>query len=446
MQAPAALRRVFAVLNSATLSADARGVLDQEEVHGARISNVFRYAFFLLVGPPLVYISLTSNTGAGGRYINLAALSCYLALTGAHSIILRRGKPGLVSFFHYFTMVADFAVVLTATLAWTAIYSPDNMAFALKNTGMAFLIMPIALSVIQFRIRMVTTALALYILAYGGVLAYGFYQGMPTTRDWREYSMGPAVVVADIVFARPALVLFLAITSGYAVYRSIYMIRRIGHVESQKASLARYFSPDVVQEITTQPEVLGSGQRQKVTVLFSDIRNFTRMSEGMDPDALASFLTEYRARMTRTVFENGGTLDKFVGDAVMATFGTPRPASAPGADSRNAVAAARAMISALESWNAERSAGGLAEVRIGIGIHTGEVFAGTIGSEGRLEYTVIGDAVNTASRIESLCKKFNAVLLISEQVYAETDPGPAERMPRVLVKGKEEPVRTYKLA
>lgn len=444
MRAPAPLRRVFDVLNPATLSADARSVLDQEELNGARISNIFRYAFFLLVAPPLIYISVT--TSADGRYINVAGLSAYLLMTIIHTVVLRKGRPGLIAFFHYIALVSDFGIILATTMVWTLLYSADNMAFALKNVGMIFLLMPIALSVIQFRIRMVTTSLALYVLTYGGVLLYGIIQGMPTTNDWREYEFGPAVVMADVAFARPALMTFLAITSGYAVYRSIYMIRRIGHVESQKASLARYFSPDVVEEITAQSEVLGSGQRQKVTVLFSDIRNFTRMSEGMDPQALASFLTEYRARMTRTVFENGGTLDKFVGDAVMATFGTPRPASTPGADSRNAVAAARAMISALGSWNQERAAHGLAEVKIGVGIHTGEVFAGTVGSEGRLEYTVIGDAVNTASRIESLCKKFDATILISEQVYKETDPGPAERMPLVRVKGREEPVRTYKLA
>ncbi|HNJ04949.1 MAG TPA: adenylate/guanylate cyclase domain-containing protein, partial [Leptospiraceae bacterium] len=191
---------------------------------------------------------------------------------------------------------------------------------------------------------------------------------------------------------------------------------------------------------------LSPGVRQRVTILFMDIRNFTKMSEGMDSADLAAFLTDFRDRMIAAIFEHGGTIDKFVGDAIMATFGTPRPSPVAGLDARNAVQAGLAMKRALADLNRDRERKGLPLIGIGIGIHTGEVFCGTIGSEGRVEYTVIGDAVNTASRIESMCKFLKVDFLISEAVF-EDQQGAVRtvKMPLVRVMGKEFPVATYQV-
>lgn len=151
--------------------------------------------------------------------------------------------------------------------------------------------------------------------------------------------------------------------------------------------------------------------------------------------------------MTAVIFSHKGTLDKFIGDAIMATFGTPYASEDYADDARAAVAAARGMQQVLVEFNAEQRENNRAELSIGIGLHTGEVFAGMIGRGDLLEYTVIGDTVNTASRIESLCKKFKTDLIISEAVYKAVDDKESwQRLPAVKVKGKADVIRAYRSA
>jgi adenylate cyclase len=161
---------------------------------------------------------------------------------------------------------------------------------------------------------------------------------------------------------------------------------------------------------------------------------------------LVEWLTDFRAEMTQAVFDHGGTLDKFIGDAVMATFGTPHPSPVAGEDSVAAVHAAQSMFKRLEELNARWEPQGLLPIRIGVGLHTGEVVAGNIGEHLQIEYTVIGDPVNTASRIEGLCKTLGKELLVSGCVYDEVKHlFPGEEMPPTEVKGKKEPLRIFAL-
>ena len=269
------------------------------------------------------------------------------------------------------------------------------------------------------------------------------YLGVPLSVDWKLYILGDQIYTSDLFLSRPIAYSSLALAIGFSIYRTIFMVKRIGTIEAEKKSLSKYFSPEIVEEITKNPEVLNQGKRQEVTILFQDIRNFTKMSEGMNPDELAEFLNEFRARMTNVVFANGGTLDKYIGDAIMATFGTPNVTPN---DTVNAVNTGLQMLSSLSEWNMIRKKQGKEEIRIGIGLHCGEVFTGSVGFAGRMEYTVIGDAVNTASRIESLCKQFQAEFLISDEVYQKVKNSiQAETLPLVEVKGKEKPLQVYKV-
>lgn len=176
-------------------------------------------------------------------------------------------------------------------------------------------------------------------------------------------------------------------------------------------------------------------------MLFSDIRDFTTLTERLQPSEVVTFLSDYHARMLDEIFAHGGTIDKFIGDAIMVTFGTPNPAHD---DAECAVRAALAMNKALADLNRDRRDCSLPEIRHGIGIHFGPVIAGNIGTEDRLEYTVIGDTVNVASRIQDACKTVGNSLLISEAVKArlpsdiETEPLPDRR-----VKGRAEPVQLH---
>jgi adenylate cyclase len=180
-----------------------------------------------------------------------------------------------------------------------------------------------------------------------------------------------------------------------------------------------------------------------VTILFTDIRSFTTISEKMDPQALVALLNEYFTEMVGIVMHEDGVVDKYIGDAIMAVFGAPVPKPE---DARNAVRAAVRMRRALQHLNTRLEQRGLPTLRTGIGIHTGEVVAGNIGSERRMEYTVIGDAVNLASRLESNTKDLGVNVLISEDTYALTKEVIEVRpVKEITVKGRRAPVMTYEV-
>jgi adenylate cyclase len=216
-------------------------------------------------------------------------------------------------------------------------------------------------------------------------------------------------------------------------------IRREGIVRS---NFERYFAPQLAARIAAAPEALKlGGDKRPVTVLFSDIRGFTALAEAMNPDEMATLLTEYFTEMVECVFRHGGTLDKFIGDAVMAQWGAP--IGSPD-DADQAMAAAIEMMSEMRKLNAEWSAQGRPSLQIGIGLNHGEAFAGNIGSERRLEFTVIGDTVNTASR---LCgKAAPAEILISDDMRrALTAPPALDECAPMELKNKSQPVRVYRV-
>ncbi len=432
------------IFSRRNMSASLTGLLEREELHGQRIANRIRYLF---AGLMYIWAVVTISTGTGDPFVNLGLITTYLLLTVAHTLILAKPKwRGLIGTFQYLTIFLDCVLITTAMVFYTHTESPNNYAFAIKNPVLWYYFLPLFLTLLQFRVKPVVFALFLIAAVYYTFVGLTFHHGVELTQNWNRYINGPAVLVEDFVLSRMLVFIGGAVVILYTIYRALFMLRRLGAIEAQKSNLARYFSPEIVEAITENPDSLPTGGRQRVTVLFSDIRNFTKMSEGMDAQELADFLGEFRERMSRAIFSNGGTLDKFIGDAIMATFGTPHPSAEPGRDAQNALAASRMMLEELEGFNGDRRQAGQAPIYIGIGLHTGEVFAGNVGTGSRLEYTVIGDGVNTASRIESLCKKLNAMLLISQATFDETgQPEDAERMPRVMVKGKQEPLQVYRL-
>jgi len=212
--------------------------------------------------------------------------------------------------------------------------------------------------------------------------------------------------------------------------------------QREKRRLSRFFSPDVVAEIVRhKDDAKLAANRRRMTVLFSDIRGFTSMSEKMQPEEVVTFLREYLTVMTEAVFKHGGTVDKYIGDAIMALYNVPFEAP------DHALRAVRTALEFQERLQplAERFAakhGGL--LACGVGIHTGDAVVGTIGSEQRLEYTAIGDTINLGSRLEGLTKEFSVPIIISEATYAEVrDHFGARDLGEVTVKGKAIPVKIY---
>jgi len=209
-----------------------------------------------------------------------------------------------------------------------------------------------------------------------------------------------------------------------------------------RSNFERYFAPQLAQRIASSQEAtrLG-GDKRSVVVLFSDIRGFTALSEAMNPDDMASLLTEYFTEMVECVFRHDGTLDKFIGDAVMAQWGAPIGSDD---DADKAMAAAIEMMAELGKLNKKWKAEGRPTLEIGIGINAGEAFAGNIGSERRLEFTVIGDTVNTASRLCSAAGP--GEILISEDMKKALSKKPKlKEMPPMELKNKTQPVKVFRV-
>lgn len=209
-----------------------------------------------------------------------------------------------------------------------------------------------------------------------------------------------------------------------------------------RSNFARYFAPDLAEEIANKGEAVGlGGEKRPVVVFFTDIRGFTAMSENMKPDEIANLLTEYFTEMVAIVFKHGGTLDKFMGDAIMALWGAPL---AKEGDLDRSMAAAIEMLDVLDVLNESWAKEDRPTIHIGIGINYGEVFAGNIGSEQRMEYTVIGDSVNVASRLCS--KAMGGEIIVSHPFYeALENPPEVEELEPMALKGKSEVVPVYRV-
>jgi adenylate cyclase len=210
--------------------------------------------------------------------------------------------------------------------------------------------------------------------------------------------------------------------------------------EKLKGALGKFVNPEIAEK-AMKGEIKLGGERKIATIFFSDIRSFTAISEKLEPEEVVEFLNEYMTIMVRIISEHYGIVDKFIGDAIMAVWGVPE---SKGNDALNAVNATIEMRKALLEFNKGRGSAKKPVIKIGCGLNTGPVLAGQIGSEDRLDYTVIGDAVNLASRIEALNKPFGTDILISQDTYnivkGEFD---CEPMQKIKVKGKSKPQQIY---
>jgi adenylate cyclase len=288
-------------------------------------------------------------------------------------------------------------------------------------------------------------ALVLCALAAGiGFVRFGVWPGLALSAGAAVAFVAAAVGLFQqgvwLRVVEPALALTLTAFGGVSYQ---YFVE--GREKRQvKRLFSRFVSKDVFDQLMLDPSKASlGGQRRTMTVLFSDIRGFTTFSERGQPEEIVQQLNEYFSRMVHVLFAHRGTLDKFVGDAVMALFGAPLqdPEHA-----EHAVQAALAMLQELEALNRTWTAQGRPTLAIGVGINTGEMVAGNIGSESIMSYTVIGDAVNLGSRLESLNKQYGTTIIISDATRAGLE-GRYDIRPLgdVVVKGKTQPVAIFEV-
>jgi adenylate cyclase len=261
----------------------------------------------------------------------------------------------------------------------------------------------------------------------------------------------PAAIGIRTRFQEITVFLIVAMTLALAVRRSNALLISHAGIERERANLARYFSPNVVEQLSGNDEPLKQVRTQNVAVLFADIVDFTAYTDGRSPMEVIGTLRLFHERMEREVFRHGGTLDKYLGDGLMATFGTP---SASDSDAGNALRCAQAMIASIGEFNRERKNRGEPPIKISVGLHYGQVVLGDIGLN-RLEFAVIGTTVNAASRLESLTRELGCAMIASDdlvrQARAEASSSDADfallaAQPPRTIRGLEQPVGIWTCA
>jgi len=213
---------------------------------------------------------------------------------------------------------------------------------------------------------------------------------------------------------RAVMLALIGLTTALVMVRSRRLLVRAVSETARRATLARFLPAGIAPLVEGNDAASWrQGRRQQATILFIDIRGSTVYAEKMDPTRLSVFISSFRRRVMRAAEQYGGVVDKFVGDGALLVFGVPEP---QGDDCARAMACAHKLLALMEQWNIKRKFD--PPVRVGIGIHTGEVYCGLVGDSQRIEFTVLGDVVNVAAKLEQATKRLNVALLVSEAVVA----------------------------
>ncbi|MFN4089322.1 MAG: adenylate/guanylate cyclase domain-containing protein [Alphaproteobacteria bacterium] len=387
------------------------------ELRGLQAATVARIA---ALGVTSVW-ALLSTTGMVTVFV--IGIMLLVALNGfAHYALRRRSRAPIIA---YVTVLIDVALMGAAMFGWTKFgspYLPPQMA--LRDGLSVYFYIVIALTAFSYAPALTLWAGVCSAAAWvaGGVWLAGLPDTLIVTDDllpdvaaYLSVRLDPFYVDLYRVGQDAVILLVVAAIMTVAVARSRLLVIRQAAAARDRASLARYFAPGTVARLTGGQQMLHDYGASRVAVLFADVVGFTRMTEGASPTTVIALLRGLHARLETVVFEHEGTLDKFLGDGVMATFGTPEPGPR---DAANAIAAGRAMLETVEAWNVERALAGEPPVRLSVGIHYGDAVLGNIGSDRRLEFAVLGDVVNVASRLETMTRELGCSLAASDEAVS----------------------------
>lgn len=324
----------------------------------------------------------------------------------------------------------DVALVLHfyAMLVLYGGLSPD-IALGMPGTLMIFLFL--AHAAIRYRPALVLYGAALFAAGWASIHAAaegGLYLHWPNQGGTTEFAF-----------------LFILGLTALALYLAASRARRLllqGISEGRRrVSLSRFVPAPLVEALAESARVDLVPRSQRAAILFADVRGFTSIAERMSPEEIVGFLNDYRSRVSAAILDHRGIVDKYIGDGVMAVFGVPTPAPS---DAENAVGGALAILKSIDDWNGERQRRGLTAVAIGVGAHYGDVVVGPIGDDRRLEYTVIGDAVNVAQRLERICaetgERFVASSDLLKAAHQAGEPGKWRRLTIESVRGRRQSI------
>ncbi|MCE9598737.1 MAG: adenylate/guanylate cyclase domain-containing protein [Spirochaetia bacterium] len=418
-------------------------LLRSREARALRLSIYGHMVILMLMG---IIAAIVSQSAFEVRYTTMVCL-VELGLLGAILIPVRKEKWLTGSGILIATL--DALTVAVLPFLWYAAAGGDAVprAYFVKSISLVGLSLVVMVAnAVALRPLFIVVITVESCITHLGLLWYALSDPRSVVgNSWVDTMLGPIVNVGYYVSiviqiaVTGALLAFIAARARKIIVGAIQMERLNGHI-------GRYFSPRVRQELTSAGSEFfkPGGKEQEIVVLFSDIRGFTALSERIGPAAVVALLSEYQKLMLDIIFKYGGTLDKFIGDAIFATFGTPEPAAD---DSDRALACAIEMMQTLDTWNASRRATGGIEIITGTGLHAGPAIVGNIGSEERLEYTVIGDTVNTASRVESATKKLQKRILLTGSVKERLNQAfPLVSVGNVMLRGKTKAIHLYEVA
>jgi adenylate cyclase len=359
------------------------------------------------------------------------ALMLGFVVTGALPLVAGRAGSAAspAEWTRWLVPLADLALVTFAVVYPNPFGGDDYLTLPLhlRLDNLLYLVLFVALSTLTYSPRQVLwtggagaicwTIATLWVGAQPGVkwLSMGStWMGLDAAAQTAAFN-DPHGIADHMLLKQVVMLLVISGVLAGAVRWSRAIALRQVRAERERTQLARYFSANLVEELADADRPLGEIRTQIVAVLFADIVGFTGLSERQSPDRVIFLLREFHRRMQEAVFAHRGTLDKYMGDGLMASFGTPRPGARDAAD---ALAAARAMAAGLAAWNLDRQAAGEAIIRIGIGVHWGPVVLGDIGGDSRLEFATIGDTVNVASRLEHVSRDLAAEIVVSAELVA----------------------------
>jgi len=364
----------------------------------------------------LVAVFAATGSFVGDGHVFLLVMPLGLAAIGLAQFEQERRFPqALWAKYVFIALDCAYLAFILISRNWFAQDLPP-VTLAVKEGALFFFVAFLVHGAFSYSPRFILWTGLCITIGWGAVVAAAaaepgaFFTLAAGEEIWRRYGDPLYLPVIKIVYDYVILA-FLTAGLAVAVWRSRHLVMAAVASERARANLARHFSPKVVDELSRREHPFGDVRRQQAAVLFADIRGFTTRCESMAPEEAIAFLREFHGRMEAVIFEHAGTLDKILGDGLLAVFGVPDGGSHDAAD---ALSCAFAMMEAIAAWNRERKARGEFEVQIGVGLHFGHVMLGDVGSERLMTFTVVGDTVNVASRLQALSKELDTRLVASE--------------------------------
>ncbi|CAN7473053.1 adenylate/guanylate cyclase domain-containing protein [Rhizobium sp. LjRoot254] len=389
--------------------------LELEKMEGQRIATWARAAAMAVVALLLIYLN--------PRWEMLYYEAILLLFVVIGIAQLRAARVGQ-SFAELGLISADILLLtLTMTLPNPLASDPWPTAFQFQFDGFQYFYIFLASAMLAYSWRTVqglgVWVAVIWLCGVGGVALFGTTYPELSDRVREAVANYPRIFDAidpnsvNFTSRVQEITIFIIVAGmlGMKSRRASQLLMRQADLAAERANLSRYFAPSMVEELAHRNEPMGGVRSQEVAVLFADIVGFTRYAEAHTPDDVISLLREFHAALEEVVFSHGGTLDKYMGDGLMASFGTPSPSPD---DAASAISAAFAMLESIARLNADRAGKGLQPIRLSVGVHYGPVILGDIGNARRMEFAMLGDTVNVASRLEAATRILSCGTIISQ--------------------------------